>query len=114
MDYPDYSVGGGENDEFADEIGYSCYKLFEGDTVGRRCKRDLLFYGILYLLFGISLIVISNLEGCFYVINRFYNISKLNFIRSKLLFYCTNICGENWLLFSSTYNYLLYFIYLTN
>ena len=77
--------------EHRHQLGYKIYKALKGDSLGRQLKRHTLYYSIFYLSEGLTLLVLSILEGTFYNLLCNY----LYFLKSN------NQCNTIYLLFNS-------------
>ena len=73
--------------EYRHQLGYKIYKALKGDSLGRQLKRHTLYYSIFYLSEGLTLLVLSILEGTCY--------NYLYFLKSN------NQCNTIYLLFNS-------------
>jgi hypothetical protein len=52
-----------EDEEYANEWGYSVVKALRGNSVGRRLRRKLCKYGTIQVICGFALAILTILEG---------------------------------------------------
>ena len=94
-----------EHDEpfnYDTEYGGSFFKVFDGSGVGRKCKRDTLMYGLIFISCGIAVVVISAEEE-----QSYYFTTTINSIQGR----CFR--GTRWLVaILNVIHGILYFIAL--
>lgn len=56
----------GPEDEFEGEFGYSYFKLFTGNSTGRKLKRDVFKFGLTQLVCGLALVCTIKEGGIYY------------------------------------------------